>query len=167
MGEGEQQWIAVYTRARSERTVARQLAERGMTSFVPLQRRLHKWSDRSKWVEQPLIPSYVFVLLSPAEHHQLFDIPGLVRVIMFNGRIAVIRPKEIEFLRRTEQHPDAEAIGMHLVQQGEHVEIVSGLFAGYSGLMVSTENGTSVAVRIEELAYAVVVKVRATDLKVT
>ena len=94
MDEGEQKWIAVYTRARSERTVARQLQEKGLTSFVPLQRRLHKRPDRSKWVVQPLIPSYVFVLLSPAEHHQLFDIPGLVRVVMFNGRIAVIRPSE-------------------------------------------------------------------------
>ena len=167
MDEGEQKWIAAYTRARSERTVARQLQEKGLTSFVPLQRHLHKWSDRSKWVVQPLIPSYVFVLLSPAEHHQLFDIPGLVRVVMFNGRIAVIRPSEIEFFRRTEQHPETEAIGMHMLQRGEQVEIVSGLFAGYSGSMERTENSCSVAVRIEELAYAVVVKVRATDVKVT
>ena len=166
MDEGDQQWIAVYTRARSEQSVARQLQDRGLTSFVPLQRRLHKWSDRSKWIEQPLIPSYVFVLLSSSEHHQLFDVPGLVRVVMFNGRVAVIQPKEIEFLRRSEHHPDAKAIGMHLVQCGEHVEITGGLFAGYSGSMVQVENTCTVAVRIEELSYAVVVKVRATDVKI-
>jgi transcriptional antiterminator RfaH len=167
MDEGDHRWIAVYTRARSEQSVAQQLHDRGLTSFVPLQRRLHKWSDRSKWVEQPLIPSYVFVLLPAAKHHQLFDVPGLVRVVKFNGRTAVIRPEEIEFLQRTEQHPEAEAVGMHLVQIGEHVQITGGLFAGYSGSMVHTHNGCTVAVRIEELSYAVVVKVRAADVKVT
>lgn len=167
MEEGEQRWIAVYTRARSERSVARQLEERGLTSFVPLQRRLHKWSDRSKWVEQPLIPSYVFVLLSPPEHHRLFDIPGFVRVIMFNGRVAVLRPSEIEFLRRTEHHPEAQAVGQSQFTRGESVQIVGGLFAGYAGVVVHSEADYRVAVSIEELSYAVVVSVQTTDVKVT
>jgi transcription antitermination factor NusG len=84
---------------------------------------------------------------------------------MFNGHIAIIRSGEIEFLRRTEHHPEAEAIGMHLVH-GEHVEITGGPFAGYSGSMMHTQNSCTVAVRIEELSYAVVVKVRAADVKV-
>jgi transcription antitermination factor NusG len=167
MEEGEQRWIAVYTRARSERSVARQLEERGLTSFVPLQRRLHKWSDRSKWVEQPLIPSYVFVLLSPPEHHRLFDIPGFVRVIMFNGRVAVVRPVEIELLRRTEHHPEAEVVGFNQLTRGESVQIIGGLFAGYAGVVVHSEADYRVAVSIEELSYAVVVSVQATDVKVT
>ena len=167
MDEGAERWIAVYTRARCERSVARQLQERGLTSFVPLQRQLHKWSDRSKWVEQPLIPSYVFVFISPNTHHQLFDIPGLVRVVMFNGRIAVIRPTEIELLRRTEHHPEVKMIGMQRFHHGEHVDIIDGPFAGYSGHVLEMENSYSVAISIEELSYAVVVKVQTAEVKVT
>ena len=167
MNDGERRWIAVYTRARAERTVAHQLEERGVTSFVPCQRRLHKWSDRSKWVEQPLIPSYVFVLLSPAEHHRLFDIPGFVRVIMFNGRVAVVRPVEIELLRRTEHHPEVEAVGIEQFTRGERVQIIAGLFAGYAGIVVHSEADYRVAVSIEELSYAVVLTVQTTDVKVT
>jgi transcriptional antiterminator RfaH len=165
MDEGEQRWIVVYTRARCERSVARQLQERGLTPFVPLQRRLHKWSDRSKWVEQPLIPSYVFVLLSPPEHHRLFDIPGFVRVIMFNGRVAVVRPVEIELLRRTEHHPKAEAVGIEQFTRGEHVQIIAGLFTGYAGVVVHSEADYRVAVSIEELSYAVVLTLQTTDVK--
>jgi transcriptional antiterminator RfaH len=166
MNDGDKRWIAVYTRARAERRVALQINERGVTTFVPLRRRLHKWSDRSKWVEEPLIPSYVFVHLSLSEHHRLFDIPGFVRVIMFQGRVAVVHPAEIEFLRKAEEHPEAEAVAVDALARGQRVQIIGGLFAGYSGIVVRGEKTFKVAVSIEELSYAVVVSVQATDVKV-
>jgi transcription antitermination factor NusG len=116
-------------------------------------------------VEHPLIPSYVFVLLSPAEHYRLFDIPGFVRVVMFNGRVAVIRPMEIELLKRTVHHPETKAVGIEQYARGENVQIVGGLFAGYSGVVVHSEASCKVAVSIVELSYAVVVTVESTDVK--
>ena len=166
MNDQDQKWIAVYTRARSEKRVAFLIHERGLTSFVPLQHRLHKWSDRSKWVDEPLIPSYVFVLLSPFEHHLLFDIPALVRVVMFNGRVAVIRPEEIGLLRKTEAHRHVKAVAVDQIARGERVEIVGGVFAGHSGVVVRGEKGLRIAVSIEELSYAVIVTVQPADLKV-
>ena len=54
-------WYAVHTRARHEKRVAERLAEQGMTSFLPLVKETHRWSDRKKTVEIPLFSCYVFV----------------------------------------------------------------------------------------------------------
>jgi transcription antitermination factor NusG len=84
---------------------------------------------------------------------------------MFNGRIAVIRPEEIELLRRAEHHPKTEAVAIEQVKRGEGVQIVGGLFAGYSGVVLRTEEGCRVAVTIEQLSYAVVVSVQTKEVK--
>jgi transcription antitermination factor NusG len=84
---------------------------------------------------------------------------------MFNGRVAVVRPAEIELLRRTEHHPEAEVVGIEQFTRGESVQIVGGLFAGYTGVVIHSESCYKVAVRIEELSYAVVLTVQTTDVK--
>src|ERR1700683_3820892 len=55
------QWYAIYTCARHEKYVAKQLEERGIAHFLPLYRSWHTWKDRRKQVELALFPSYVFV----------------------------------------------------------------------------------------------------------
>jgi transcription antitermination factor NusG len=54
-------WYAVYTRHRSEKRLADALAKLGIDHYLPLLRTRKKWSDRYKWVEEPLFASYVFV----------------------------------------------------------------------------------------------------------
>jgi transcriptional antiterminator RfaH len=165
MAQQDSRWIAVYSRARFERVLARYLQQRGLTSFVPLRRCLHRWSDRFKWVEEPLLPSYVFVFLASTQHEHLFDAPGAIRIVNFRGRVAVVRPEEIEFLRRVEGHPGAEGVAGRF-QRGRYVKIVRGVFEGYSGIIANIgEQYCTVAVGIEELSYAVQVKVSRADVE--
>lgn len=167
MVQQECRWIAVYSRARCERSLAGYLRERGLTSFVPLRRRLHRWTDRFKWVEEPLIPSYVFVFLSSCQHEHLFDAPGAVRIVSFRGRPAVVRQEEIDFLMRTESVPDTEAVGSGRIRRGRAVKIKGGVFSGYGGTLVNAcGQYYTIAVVIEELSYSVQVKVPRADVEV-
>jgi transcriptional antiterminator RfaH len=164
MQDHECRWLAVYTRAQCERSLAQYLRERGLTSFVPLQRRRHRWSDRFKWVEEPLIPSYVFVFLSAFQHGHLYEAPGAVGLVTFRGRPAVVRQDEIDFLRRTERHAETSAIGRTKAERGRAVRITGGLFAGYSGTVVCAGEYYAIAVSIDEIAYSVQVKVPCADV---
>jgi transcription antitermination factor NusG len=58
-------WYAVQTRARHEKKVAKQLQEKGATTFLPLVTQTHRWSDRRKVIELPLFPCYAFARLAP------------------------------------------------------------------------------------------------------
>lgn len=52
-------WIAFYTKPRTEKKVDALLQRTGFESYLPIQRRLHKWHGRKKWVKTPLLDSYI------------------------------------------------------------------------------------------------------------
>ena len=54
-------WYAVHVMPRWEKKVYTALLEQHIETYAPLQKRLKQWSDRKKWVEEPVIRSYVFV----------------------------------------------------------------------------------------------------------
>ncbi len=62
---GDTHWYAVHTRARHEKMVAERLLEQGVSTYLPLMRETHRWSDRKKVVELPLFSCYVFARLFP------------------------------------------------------------------------------------------------------
>jgi transcriptional antiterminator RfaH len=158
-------WIALYTRARCERSLAHYLHQRGLTSFVPLQRRRHTWSDRYAWVDEPLIPSYVFVHCSPVQHEHFYEAPGVVGVVTFHGRAAVVREEEIEFLRRSEHHGESRLAARQERERGRAAKIVGGPFEGYAGTVVQPGERYTIAVTIDELACAVHVTVPQADVE--
>ena len=58
---GEKTWYALYTKSRNEKKAHSALVSSGIDSFLPLIKNLKQWSDRKKWVEEPLFRSYLFV----------------------------------------------------------------------------------------------------------
>ena len=78
---------------------------------------------------------------------------------MFNNRVAIVNPSEIELLRKVcrIENPDcAKTLNFFL---NNEVEIISGLFAGYSGTVVKFGSNCKVGIQIKEIAYSVVVDV--------
>ncbi|MEY4660481.1 MAG: hypothetical protein RLZZ42_433, partial [Bacteroidota bacterium] len=59
----KKKWFAVYTRSRCEKKVAQMLTKRGIVNYCPLNKKLRQWSDRKKYIFEPLFPSYVFVYI--------------------------------------------------------------------------------------------------------
>jgi transcription antitermination factor NusG len=157
-------WYALYTRSRHEKRVSQALSERAIESFLPLQKCLRQWSDRRRWVEVPLIPSYVFARATSRHREQILQTPGVVRFVSFDGCPAVVRPEEIEFLRRAVA-PEARAdVVVDPFSQQAEVRIVNGSFAGYKGRLVGKRGSNRVAVKIEELEYSIVVTVSRSQL---
>ena len=154
-----QAWIAAYTRPRWEKVVASQLLKVGIQSYVPIRREVRQWSDRKKTVEVPLLPSYVLVQLDPTHYQKVFQADGIVRVITFNRRLAVIRSSEIDLLRRIERTDEPVSISSSLFQAQEEVRITGGAFAGLRGKVVRTEGTCRVALEIQELSFAFLVEV--------
>jgi len=92
-------WYVLYTKSRCEKAVADKLSLSGIDVYCPLLKRKKLWSDRWKWVEEPLFHSYCFVYLDQNEREKVFAIPGVVRFLQHCGRPAVIRNKEMELLK--------------------------------------------------------------------
>ncbi|MES3016297.1 MAG: UpxY family transcription antiterminator [Bacteroidota bacterium] len=92
-------WQVIYTKSRSEKAVAEKLQRAGLEVFCPLLKQKKQWSDRWKWVEEPLFRSYCFIRSDQSAREMVLQTPGVVQYVFHCGKPAVIRDKEMELLQ--------------------------------------------------------------------
>ena len=158
-------WFALYTRSRAEKQVYELLHSAGIDTYLPLVRTLKQWSDRKKWVEEPLFRSYIFVFISQSEYYDVLNIPGTVRYVTFEGKAVPIPPQQIEairqFIKTGYQLPDAEVD----LPPGSKVDIIAGPMKGINGELLEVMGKTKVRIEIDGLGQSVYVEIPASHIR--
>jgi transcription termination/antitermination protein NusG len=161
--QDEPGWYAVYTRAQHEKRVAEQMKAHAIEGFLPLYEAVHRWKDRRKRVELALFPSYVFARLALRNRLELLRIPGVVRLVGFNGRPAPLAESEIESLRRAliagvcaEPHPYLRA--------GHRVRITAGPLTGREGILTHWKGKLRVVLSMEVIQRSISVDIDASSV---
>jgi transcriptional antiterminator RfaH len=130
-------WLAVHTRPRQEALAAQNLQRQGYTVFLPelqqRKRRAGKWQR----VAGPLFPRYLFVEVRLGEQStvSIRSTTGVVGLVRFGHELVPVDPAIIQFLQESQRHDlgkDAEEDWPH--KPGDRVDILSGPFAGLSGI---------------------------------
>lgn len=157
-------WFAAYTLTRHEKHVAAILAARHMESFLPLYAALHRWRNRcQKDLDLPLFPNYVFVRIAAQERVRVLQVPGVVSLVGFGGKLAPLPDLQIEALRsgigerQLEPHP---YLGV-----GERVRIKAGAMRGLEGVLVRKKNNLRVVLALDVILQSVAVEVNAEDVE--
>jgi transcription antitermination factor NusG len=99
MERNSYEWYVVYTRQGMEMKVARELKKRNIESYCPVNKSQHKWWSFKRSAEQPLFTSYVFVRMAESDVPALKKINGVVNVLYWLGKPAVIKEQEIRLIR--------------------------------------------------------------------
>lgn len=159
-------WYAIYTKSRSEKAVFDRLQEQSIEAFLPLQKKLRRWSDRKKWVETPYINSYVFVKVSEKEYYDVLNTQGAVRYITFEGKAAPIPDWQIEVMKKVISSNQAFHFSSQHFRKGEKISIESGSLTGYSGEVIHDSDGKKkVLIRIDQIGYSLVVEMDILEVK--
>jgi transcription antitermination factor NusG len=159
------QWFALVTRPRAEKKVAERISSKWHT-FLPLQTQWRQWSDRKKKVQSPLIPSFIFVNTTERELFSIVKEEGVVRVLRFLGKPAIVRDEEIEILKLlTENIAEVQEISTIDMIDGEEIEIINGPFAGLKANYVSHQGKYKVIVCIEATATFFHIEVATNSIK--
>ena len=95
----EPRWYAAYTCANHEKRVAEQLCVREVEHFFPVYSSVRRWKDRRVMLDLPLFPGYVFVRMAIRDRLRVQTVPGVARLVGFNGTPAALPDEEIEGLR--------------------------------------------------------------------
>lgn len=149
-------WFALYTKPRWEKKVAAGLAAKGLETYLPLSRTLRQWSDRKKWVELPLLPSYIFVRVAPEEESLVRTVEGVINYVYWLGKKAVIREEEIEALKDfVSKHQNIQIEKLDY-EQGTVIELESGPFKGKEATVVAVK-GKRVELVLKELGMRLMV----------
>jgi len=96
----EKHWLAVYTRPKWEKKVAKLFNNKKVENYCPLNRVERRWADRKKVIQEPLIASYVFVHADVSEYIMIKETDGVLNLVHWLGKPAVIRDSEIESLKK-------------------------------------------------------------------
>ena len=148
------EWHALTVRSRHERVVAEGLCGRGLEQFLPLYQSKRAWSDRTKVVEMPLFPGYVFCRFSEAQRLTALSAPGVTAIVGFGGKDAVVEEHELDGVRRVLASGLAVEPWPH-VRAGNIVEIHSGPLSGLRGQVVREKGQWRLIVNVDLLQRSV------------
>ena len=157
-------WYAAYTSANHEKRVAEQLGVRSVEHFVPLYESVRRWKDRKVRLQLPLFPGYVFVRLALRDRLRVLQVPGLARLVGFNGLPCALPDSEIEALKaglasgvRAEPH--------RYLTVGRRVRVKTGPLAGMEGVLARKKNGARFVISLDLIMRSVAVDVDALELE--
>jgi transcription antitermination factor NusG len=159
-------WYAIHTRAKHEKRVATELREKGVETFVPVSREVHRWSDRNRVLDVPLFPCYAFVsvAINPKVQAAVSQHPSVLRWVGFQGRPSPIPEEEILAIRVLLR--SGVPVGPHaFVKFGERVRIRSGSLDGVQGVLVGNDGDRKLVISIDLLGQSVAIALHDYELE--
>lgn len=124
---GNHEWFAFRVRPRHEKQVSICLRERGFEEFLPLVKSRRTWADRTKVVEIPLFPGYIFCSTQRSAIVPILMTRGIVDVVRAGPNPLPADPAEIQALQQTTSvdvpieawpYTELDSAGVFCVQRG-------------------------------------------------
>ena len=159
-------WFAVYTLPRSEKKAYAELVRKGIDAYLPMSRNLKQWSDRKKWVEEPLFRSYIFVNIPQNLYFDVLNTQGVVRYITFEGKAVPVPPQQIEAVRFFLSSDDMPPANMEQYLPGQPVEVIKGPLKGLTGELIGITGKHKVRIEITAIGQSILVTIPMGHLKV-
>ena len=163
----EEQWYALYTRSRHEKAVAALLQQKGVTTFLPLFSRVHRWSDRRKTVQVSLFPGYTFVRVdaTPESHLRVLQTPGVVGFVGTGRRGIPIPDKQIEDIRTLLARNISCAV-FPFLRMGQRVRIRGGCLNGIEGRLVALKGDRNLVISVEPILRSLAIRLDGYDVEI-
>ena len=151
------QWFALYTKARAEKRVYEELQQKGIEAYLPMRKELRQWSDRKKWIETPIISSYIFVHIHKEDYRRVFESRGVVSYVCNKGKAVVIPAREIKAMQRAVESNLTFNLELSTIRKGQTLTITSGPLKGITGEIVDVQGTKRLYLRISHIGYTLVV----------
>lgn len=151
-------WYALQLRSRWESSTAALLSCKGYQTFLPTYKNAKQGSGRSKEVQAPLFPGYLFCRFNVCDRLPVLITPGVISVVGV-GRIPVpVEESEIEAIQRM------VSTGMRVercpyLEVGQLVRINDGPLSGIEGVLTSFKGTQRIVVSISLLRRSVALEI--------
>ncbi|MFT2011408.1 UpxY family transcription antiterminator [Pontibacter sp. 13R65] len=160
-----ERWYAVYTKPRREKKVAEILSLQNIQNYCPLNRVVRQWSDRKKLVYIPLFTSYVFVRTSDKQLHEVKKIDGVINLVTWLGKPAIIKDEEISTIKQfLSEHTNVQ-LEKKKVAVDDYVKITDGSLQDQEGNIVGVKNNL-ILVSLPSLGYVMYVEVERSRVEI-
>jgi transcription antitermination factor NusG len=159
MPHESQFWYAICVRSKFERVASAILSGKGYEEFLPLYNSKRRWSDRSKEIEFPLFPGYLFCRFDAQERIlPILTTPGVISIVGA-GRIPVPVPdRQIDAIRTVIRSGLCAQPWPHLAV-GTKVVIEKGPLTGIEGVTLDVDKKFRLIISVPLLQRSVSVEI--------
>ena len=152
-------WFAVYTKPRTEKKIFSELSNYGIETYLPLKKELRQWHDRKKWIEIPIISSYIFVRVNNLEYRKVFEVKNFVRYVSYNGRAAPIPDREIDAMKRAVENNLSLSVERGILKKGKTITIASGPLKGITGEITDIKGKKKLYIRVKNAGFSLSINI--------
>ena len=152
-------WYAIRMRSKFEQVASTTLAGKGYEQFLPLYSSRRAWSDRSKELDLPLFPGYLFCRFDAQERIlPILTTPGVISIVGA-GKIPVPIPDEEIAAIRTVIRSGLHAQPWPHLAVGSGVVIEKGPLTGIEGVTLDAGKRYRLIVSVPLLQRSVAVEI--------
>lgn len=151
-------WFAILVRTGREKTANLLLENSGYECFLPVSKCTRRWSDRTKLIEVPMFPGYLFCRMNPHNRLTVLMTPGVMQIVGVGKTPIAVEEEEIEAIQRV-QKSGLAAMPWPYMQIGNVAQILEGPLRGLTGIIVKIKSGTKLVVSVSLLQRSVAVEV--------
>jgi transcription antitermination factor NusG len=141
-----------------EKTSAAVLAGKGLEQFLPTCRQSRKWTDRTKNIEFPLFPGYLFCRFDPQRRTPVLSTPGVIGIVSSGSELLPVSEAEIDSVRRV-AHEGLSAEPWPYLAAGRRVRVSYGALSGIEGFVVEAKSDCRLVLQISLLQRSVSVQI--------
>jgi transcriptional antiterminator RfaH len=153
--ENPYQWHAIYARINHEKTIENELLQKNIEVYLPKKRVLHQWSDRKRWIEEPLFRPYLFVYVSPKEYQKVLETPSVISYVCFCGKAATIPQDQIDIIKILINEQFTFDVTTTPFKSSQRVKVVCGPLKGFCGEIVEYKNKHRIQLAIDALSCSI------------
>lgn len=161
---GRLPWFALQVRTRHEAGVAAHLQGMGYEDFLPLYKTRTRWSDRTKEVETPLFPGYLFCRFDPQNRLPILKTPGVIQIVGYSRQPIPVEETEIDAIQALVASGIPSQPWPYL-EVGEKVRIESGPLRGREGILMEFKGTHRLILSVALLQRSVAVEIEAALVK--
>lgn len=151
-------WYALQLRSRWESSTTALLSAKGYETFLPTYKNSKRGSVRSKQVQAPLFPGYLFCRFNVCDRLPVLITPGVISVVS-RGRVPIpVEESEVEAIQRmvsTDMHVEP----CSYLEVGQRVRVEDGALSGVEGVLTSFKGSQRIVVSISLLRRSVALEI--------
>ena len=155
----QKNWYIIYTKEKCEKKVAASFTKKKIVNFFPLnsKQKTHSFRRR-KFLSEPLFDCYVFANFAESEIDRIREVDGVVNLVYWRGRPAVIRKDEIEAIKEfTSDHQNIK-LERTEVNPNEVVQMIDGSRYSMEGNILSIKT-SAIKVKLPSLGFTMIAEV--------
>jgi len=157
-------WFALTVKHRHEKAVEGRLLDKQIEAYAPLQRVSRRWCDRTRILETPLFPGYVFGRFSAGARSRVLSTAGVRSIVSFCGHAAPVDERDLNAIKAVVSS-GLPVTPWPAVRAGQRVRLCAGPLNGVEGIVDREKDSWRIIVNLELLNRAISAQIPRCDIE--